>query len=197
MHQLTTLSSTLVILLASASASAQEPSVHASQEPTGSGQRLRHSLDTSPISPFLGIWVLQDAYEFSPNNEVMLGASYMNIPFDSGDTHAISVFLGYRRYFWRNLHAEIQAWPMVDDFYEKHEKRYYKSFDLWAEARVGYRFDFDVSNLHCYVNVQFLLGKGLYVSNKPQSFHDEGDRSSKLLGFFDFYWPMAFTGIRF
>jgi hypothetical protein len=164
--------------------------------PAPQGLPQRHSFDTSPVSPIMGIYVLQYAYQFLPRHEVMLGTSYMNLPYDCGSTHAVSVFLGYRLYLWKNLHVEYQLWPTVDYFYENREKRYYGSFDLWGEARIGYRIDFDVFGAHLYVNAQWLFGNGFYASNKPQSFHEEVARESKLLGIFNFHAPMIFTGFR-
>jgi hypothetical protein len=175
----------------SSSTLAQVPLAISSPRP-----EARHSLDVSPVSPFIGIYVLQYAYQFRPGHELMTGISYMNLPYDSGSTHAASLFLGYRLYLWKGLHVEYQLWPIYDFFYEKHEKRYYQSFDLWGEARVGYRIDFDIGRTHFYVNAQWLFGNGYYASNKPQSFHDEVNHKSKKLGIFDFQSPMIFTGIR-
>jgi hypothetical protein len=207
----TALAMTVPLLFVEESARAQERSAHDAagsletaapldRETTATAERQRrprHSLDISPVSPIMGIYVLQDAYEFWPGNEIMLGTSYMNLPYDCGSTHAVSVFLGYRRFLWRNLHVEYQIWPMYDLFYERQEKRYYESFDLWGEARIGYRIDFDVGKAHLYVNAQWLFGNGLYASNKPRSFHAEVKRMSKVLAIFDFQTPMVFTGVRF
>lgn len=176
--------------------SLESSSTLATTPPASSRPEPRHSVDISPVSPFIGIWVAQYAYAVTPKNELMTGISYMNLPYDTGSTHAVSVFLGYRRYLWKGLHLEYQIWPMVDWFYEKHEGRYYRSFDLWGEGRIGYRIDFDIGDAHLYVNVQWLFGNGFYASNKPQSFHDEVEHESKKLGIFDFQSPMLFTGIR-
>lgn len=151
----------------------------------------RHSIDISPLSPFIRIYAVQYSYEFSPANELILGPAYMNIRYAFGETNAPALILGYRRYLWRNLHVEYQVWPIVDWFWEANEKKTYFSYDLWNEARVGYRFDFELAGLDAFVNLQWALGFGLYAGNKPESFLALR-RESPI-----FTAPLIFCGLRF
>lgn len=159
---------------------------------TETQESLRHSIDVSPISPFIGIYGIQYSYEFLPKNEFITGLAYMNIEFDFGATHSPALILGYRRYLWKNLHIEYQIWPCYDDFYETNEQKYYSGFDVWNEFRLGYRFDFKIKRQNLYTSFQWPFGFGLYAGNKPESFleHEKENR-------FFYQFPLLFVGIRF
>jgi hypothetical protein len=154
--------------------------------------QYKHSLDFSPFSPLFEIYALQYGYHLSSHDELILGAAYMNIHFDMGHTNSGSLILGYRRYLWKKLHIEYQIWPTADHFYEKNEGGYYDSFDIWNEFRLGYRFDFTISGLPFYVNIQWPFGFGLYASNKPESFK-EHERENR----FFYFPPIVYLGMRF
>jgi hypothetical protein len=151
----------------------------------------RHGLEVSPISPFIHIYAVQYSYALTPRHELLTGPVYMNIRFDFGATHAGAIILGYRFYAWKNLHVEYQLWPVYDWFWEANEKRYYKSFDVWNEARAGYRFDIDLGAFDVFINPQFAFGFGLFAGNKPESFK-EAERANRW-----FYAPLVFVGARF
>jgi hypothetical protein len=123
---------------------------------------------------------------------MILGSAYTNIHFDFGNTNAATIVLGYRRYFWKNLHIEYQLWPDYDRFYEKNESKYYNGFDLWNELRLGYKLDFSILEFPCFINFQWPFGFGIYAQNKPESFkeHEEKNR-------FFYFPPMFFLGVRF
>ena len=175
-------------------------STFAQTTPEPSGESLlnplpavkKHAIEVSPMSPFMHIYVVQYSYQFSPENELMLGLSYMNIPYDDGATHSPGVIVGLRHYLWRGLHAEYQLWPAIDWFYEKHEKKYYTGFDLWNEARIGYRFDIKLSqDVSLYLTPQWAVGFGIYGTNKPDGFKEQVHENP----FFGF--PLVFVGIGF
>jgi len=152
----------------------------------------KHSVDTCPISPLINIYGVHYNYKLSPKDELICGLSYMRIQYDFGNTNSPALIAGYRRYLWRNLHAEYQIWPCYDEFYEKNEKKYYKGFDIWNEFRLGYQFDFQLYGKPCYLSFQWPFGFGLYAGNKPKSFTDyEKDNR------FFYQFPLFFTGIRF
>jgi hypothetical protein len=153
---------------------------------------LPRSLEFSPLSPFIHIYAIQYCQKLSDKDEIVGGVSYMNIRYDFGSTHAPAIIAGYRRYLWKNLHAEYQVWPVYDSFYEKIEKRYYRSFDLWNEFRLGYQFDFEVSAFPCFLSIQWPFGFGLYASNKPKSFRDHEKENR-----FFYFPPLLFAGVRF
>jgi hypothetical protein len=90
----------------------------------------RKSIDTSPISPFIDIWGVHFNYHITSKDELITGLSYMKIPYDFGNTNSPALIFGYRRYLWKKLHIEYQLWPCYDEFFEKNEKKIYKSFDV-------------------------------------------------------------------
>ncbi len=160
----------------------------------------RYSVETSPASPFLqmadaGIWGIKLDYALTEKDELKAGLAYMNLHFDEGITHAPSLILGYRRFLWKKLYVEYELWPGYDKFYEKNEDKYYESFDIWNEFRVGYQFNFDVKSVPAFVSVTWPFGFGLYSSNKPDSFYDRMNQSFGDKYFYQF--PLLFVGVKF
>jgi hypothetical protein len=150
-----------------------------------------HSLEASPISPLFDIYALQYLHGLGSNGEGILGLAYTAVEYDFGRNHAPTVILGYRHYFWRELHAEYQLWPAYNFFYGKDEDRYYNGFDLWNEFRAGYAWDFRFRGQPFYVNLQVLAGFGLYEGNKPESFREEAEENPLFVA------PVFFLGWRF
>jgi hypothetical protein len=150
-------------------------------------------IEASPASPFIHIYAAQYARRLGEKNELLLGFAYANIKYDHGRSHAPTAIVGYRRYLWRNAHVEYQLWPSYNWSYESDEKRYYNGAELWNEFRPGYTFDFHIGSRPVFVNVQYLIGFGLYGDeSKPQSWKDQRDAEGEL-----FMAPMAFMGWRF
>jgi hypothetical protein len=75
------------------------------------------------------------------------------------------------------------------DFYSKPEDRHCKGFDLWNEFRVGYTIDFHIAAQAFVVDLQYILGFGLYRGNKPADF---GSGESPL-----FRAPLILVGAKF
>ncbi len=157
------------------------------------GKAYKNSLDFCPEYPFVDVYAVQYSRELTIKDELMLGIAYLNQKYDCGHSNAGGVIVGYRRYVWQNFHVEYQIWPIYDNFYEKNEGKYYKSFDVWNEFRIGYRFDFMIFESPFYFNVQWPFGFGLYGSNKPESFKKE---NSGLKRFF-YFPPLVFIGKKF
>ena len=159
---------------------------------TGNNKIYKHAKDFSPLSPLFRIYALQYNYRITPKNELILGAAYTNIQYDFGNTNAVTFILGYRRYIFNKVHLEYQLWFDYDRFYEKNELKYYNGFDLWNEFRLGYHYDFKISQIPCFINFQWPFGFGLYAENKPESFkkHERKNR-------FFYFPPMFFIGVRF
>ncbi|MGE5680765.1 MAG: hypothetical protein ACM34K_07785 [Bacillota bacterium] len=131
----------------------------------------RHSVEFSPMSPFINIYGIQYGYSFDEKNDLVLGAAYMSIPHENvGRTHASSLIIGYRRNFGKGWHAEYSLYPTYDNYFETNEKKYYNSFDLWNEFRFGYQYDFEISELPLFVKAQVPFGFAIYAENKPESF---------------------------
>lgn len=175
--------------------------VFAQQRDTSNAKPFyRYSVETSPASPFLqmadaGIWGIKLDYALTEKDEIKVGLAYMNLHFDEGTTHAPSLILGYRRFLWKKLYVEYELWPGYDKFYEKNEDKYYESFDIWNEFRVGYQFNFEVKNVPAFVSVTWPFGFGLYSSNKPESFYDRMNQSFGNKYFYQF--PLIFAGVKF
>lgn len=153
--------------------------------------RYRHTLETSPMSPVFRIYGVQYAYQTTLKDELLLGLVYANIKYDKGQSHAPTLILGYRRYLWRELHAEYQIWPAYNNYYERIEKKHYGGFELWNELRIGYRIHFTLWDIPFVLTPQILGGFGLYQGNKPESFKKQV-KDEPL-----FIYPNLFVGVRF
>lgn len=112
-------------------------------------------------------------YDLSPKNKIMLGLAYENARYDFGATHAPALIIGYRRYLWKGWSAEYAFWPAYNFFYEKNERKYYNSAELWGEFRTGYDIEFGlgIKHLRLMITPQFIVGKGIESGYKPDSFH--------------------------
>jgi hypothetical protein len=156
---------------------------------------LKNSIEISPMSPMMNIYALQYGYSFDHHNDLILGLAYMAIPFDKvGRTHASSLIIGYRRNFGYGIHAEYSVYPMYDNFYEENKKEYFNGVDIWNEFRLGYQYDFNISDVPVYVKAQLPFGFAIYSENKPKSFKDkvnEGDNK------FFYKAVIVYVGIRF
>jgi hypothetical protein len=158
-------------------------------------EEISHSLELSPMSPFINIYAIQYGYSFDKSNDIILGLAYMAIPQEGiGRTHASSLIVGYRRNFGNGWHAEYSLYPTYDNYFETNEKKYYNSYDLWNEFRFGCQYDFQVSNLPVFIKAQVPFGFAIYASNKPQKFLDrEKERDNR----FFYKAVLVFIGIRF
>jgi hypothetical protein len=159
-----------------------------------SGQRVeRSAVEFSPVSPFIRIYAAQYARRLTDRDELILGGAYANIKYDDGQSHAPTAIIGYRRYVWRKAHVEYQLWPSYNWYWEENEEKYYPGAELWNEFRFGYTFDFHIRRTPWFVNVQYLVGWGLYGDeSKPQSWKDQVAREGEV-----FQAPMFFMGWRF
>jgi len=152
----------------------------------------KNSIDVSPLSPFINIYAVHYIRKIYEKGEIITGLSYMRIKYDFGNTNSPAIIAGYRQYLWKNLHIEYEVWPAYDNFYEKNENKYYKSFDIWNEFRLGYLIDFKIGKIPFYVNIQWPFGFGLFSSNKPKSFKDHEKENR-----FFYQMPLIFTGVKF
>lgn len=159
-------------------------------------EHYMHSIDFCPLSPVLGIYAIHYMRKINPRSEILIGPSYMNIAYeDIGHTNAPGFIVGYRRFFWKNLHMDYQLMPMWDRYYEMNEDKIYPvGFDLWNEFRLGYAFDFLISEVPFFLNVQWPLGFILYSDSdaKPESFKQHA-RKHPLF----YFPPFFFVGVRF
>lgn len=141
----------------------------------------KHTIQLNALEVVANIYSVVYLYQFSPKNHLIVGAAYQNqVNDDFGITHAPSLIIGYRRYFWKGLNAEYALWPAYNMLYEKNEGKYYKGLELWGEFRAGYDINFKIGNTKLFVMPQFILGKGLVKGNKPQSFIDYYKNKEKV-----------------
>jgi hypothetical protein len=153
--------------------------------------QYRHAIDICPISPLFNIYAVQYSYSLTVKDKLMFGLAYMNIRYKSGYSNAPGLIMGYKRYLWKDFHAEYQLWPAYNAYYETNEKRYYRGFELWNEFRIGYTINFKMLSKPWYVNLQVLAGFGLLPGNKPQSLLNQAKQEPLFVA------PIFFVGRRF
>ncbi len=156
---------------------------------------------TDPLSGAVELFTLGDIYLVQYErlingfDALILGAIYQNtkllplIDYPGSEQH-LALEIGYRRYLWRGLHAEIQINPQYVECFGESGGLLASGFGLVFELRLGYRFDFNLGRLPLLVNLQF-FGGWRAVNPKPQSFVDVDGG--------DFYLspvPMILVGLR-
>ncbi len=156
-------------------------------------KQFKHSFDIGPMGD---IFILQYGYTFSRNNEIIVGLSYTNpsvlkaIKYP-GYEEILTLELGYRRYLWKHLHAEIQLDPQYFKCQDTIANKIYHGFGITTEIRFGYRFDFEIAQIPFFLNLQ--LFSGFHIINpKPKSFQNI-DKGSMYISPI----PMFFLGYKF
>jgi len=184
--------SALRSLVAAAAVCLGAVAAHA-QEAPGGPPGGPSAIEFSPVSPFLRIYAAQYARRLADKTDLLVGGGYANIKYDDGQSHAPTFIVGFRRYLWKQAHAEYQVWPSYNWYWEENEQKYYEGAELWNEFRFGYALDFRMGRVPWFVNVQYLVGWGLYGDrSKPQSWKDQVAREGEV-----FTAPMFFMGWRF
>jgi hypothetical protein len=162
--------------------------------------KIKNSIVTDPLLPLFNSFALVYESIHSKNNGFVLGFWYGKVTATypkgleyPGYAHNFAPILGYRRYFWKNLHAEYQLYPGYTNFFEENEGKHYHSFSLFTELRVGYKFDFNIKRLPLTLNLQWPIGTSLYESNEPDSFRE----ILKQDPIFYLFFPNIYIGFRF
>ena len=148
------------------------------------------------IGPMGDIFIIQFGQKISMKDELIIGASYtnpaiLNVIQYPGTEEIFTLELGYRRYFWKNLHFELQFDPQYFNCRDTSENKTYKRFGLTPEIRFGYRFDFKIKTIPLFFNLQWFAGYHI-INPKPKSFQDVDGGS-----FYISPIPMFFLGYRF
>jgi hypothetical protein len=161
---------------------------------------LKHSISTDPLLPLFNSFAILFEYNKTEKSSFIAGLwygksteTYPKMLEYPGYAVNISPIFAYRYYVWRNLHAEYQLYPGFTKYYEKNEGIFYRSFNLFNEFRVGYKFNFQFQELPLMLNLQFPVGFTLYDSNEPETF-TEIRRQDPV---FYIFYPNFYLGIRF
>jgi hypothetical protein len=161
---------------------------------------LKHSISTDPLLPLFKSFALLYEYKKTEKSSFIAGLwygkateTYPKMLEYPGYTVNISPILAYRFYLWRELHVEYQIYPGYTKYYEKNEDKFYRSFNLFNEFRVGYKFNLQILGLPCLLNLQFPVGFTIYDSNEPETFSD----IRKQDPIFYIFYPNIYLGIRF
>jgi hypothetical protein len=161
---------------------------------------LKHSISTDPILPLFNCFAMIYEYKKTEKSSFIIGfwygkasETYPKMLEYPGYAVNISPIFAYRYYFWRNLHAEYQLYPGYTKYYEKNEDKFYKSFNLFNEFRVGYKFNFRINKLPLFVNLQFPVGFTIFDTNEPETFRE----IRKQDPIFYIFYPNVYLGVRF
>jgi hypothetical protein len=164
------------------------------------GSPFSNSIVTDPFLPLFNSFALVYERNFSKYNALVVGLWYGKVTATypkeikyPGYAHNYAPILGYRRYFWKNLHAEFQLYPGYTKFLEENEKKMYHSFSLFTELRFGYKFNLRIKGLPLALNLQWPVGTSLYESNEPESFRE----IRKQDPIFYLFFPNIYVGFRF
>jgi len=192
-HTASTVSSWIAALLLVVST----PPPLVAQVPEGAGVSRGRHLETFPIMAIFRVYSAQYSHPVTERTDLIIGAAYVNVDVQDrtgatiGRLHAPTVPIGARRYLWRNAHVEYQLWPAYNSYLDYVEERYHHGFDLYSEARAGYRFDFSIRASPLFTRVQYVVGFGIYPGDKPENFLEASSDAHP------FHVPSASIGIRF
>jgi len=132
-------------------------------------------LGVSVTYPMADIYMVQGSYAFSEHSDLLCGAAFQNWENDQGQAHAYTLLLGYRRFLWRGLHAEVELWPAYNPFKSSVDGKTYAGMELWMSVRAGYKFDFKALGNDFYVLAQPSIGFGVARDNPwPEHEKDNG-----------------------
>jgi hypothetical protein len=125
------------------------------------------ALETSLDFPIaVQIYMAQFAYRIGENDELLFGPCFQNWKDQGeakGQAHAYTLILGYRHYFWKGLHAEVELFPAYNSFDSSVDGRTYGGFETWIEYRVGWKFKFSLGDVRLFITPQPGLGHALYL----------------------------------
>lgn len=145
-------------------------SADASRAPSAPGTNESPlGIETSATFPFVHIYSAQAAIKVFDRDRVLLGAAYQNWRDDDfggtapGTAHAATLLVGYRLYFWKGAHIEVELYPAYNHLDSKVNGRRYSGWELWSEERIGYQFDFELGGVSLYVIPQPGIGHALWL----------------------------------
>ena len=99
-------------------------------------------------------------------DELLVGPCYQNWK-DQGEArgraHAYTIILGYRHYFWKGLHAEVELFPAFNVFDSSVDGKTYEGFETWIEYRIGWKIPFKLAGCSFSLTPQPGLGHALFI----------------------------------
>ena len=136
------------------------------------------------------IWAIRATYSFWSHGDFTFGYAYQNEK--SGDKarmHGQTLMFGCRQFIWRRLNAEIEFMPAYNPATSLIDGKTYTGFDMWGEARIGYRFDvIERKSFDFFVMPQMCGGMGIFRTNPwpglSENAHDP------------FFFPLVMLGVR-
>ena len=163
------------------------------------GSELKNSVSTDPLLPLFNSFAIIYEYGKKPRSSLILGLwygktteTYPKLLKYPGYAVNISPIFAYRQYLWKKLHLEYQLYPGFTKYYENIEDKYYRSFNLFNEFRVGYKFVFQISKLPILLNLQIPVGFTIFDSNEPATFKTVRKQDP----IFYIFYPNIYLGIR-
>jgi hypothetical protein len=149
--------------------------------------RSRWSLSTSLTFPLVRIYQVYLNYRIDDRNEVSIGPAFQNYRHDSFTANAYTLILGYRRYLTDHLSVEAEIYPAYNRMYSNVTESYHPGWELWAEAKLGYTWNFADDRL--FLHPAPGIGFGIFQSNPPPNFRDEIESP--------IFVPQLLVGVRF
>jgi len=149
--------------------------------------RSRWSVSTSLTFPLVRIYQVYLNYRIDDRNEVSIGPAFQNYRHDSFTANAYTLILGYRRYLTDHLSVEAELYPAYNRMYSNLTESYHPGWELWAEAKVGYTWNF--ADDRFFLHPAPGIGFGIFQSNPPPGFHDEIESP--------IFVPQLLIGVRF
>ena len=161
---------------------------------------LKQSVSTDPLLPVFNAFAIIYEYQKTEKSSFILGfwygkttETYPKMLEYPGYSVNISPIFAYRHHFWKKLHAEYQIYPGFTKYYERSEDKFYKSFNLFNELRIGYKFNIHILKLPLILNLQFPVGFTIYDTNEPETFK----KIRKQDPVFYIFYPNIYLGFRF
>ncbi len=97
-----------------------------------------------------------------------LGTYGSSEEFYPGKVQAFGIGVGYQRFLWKGFYTSVLVTPFIQHFYNEADEEIETGFQLYLQARVGYRFEF--FNKRWFVEPSVALNYWPINTNFPTSF---------------------------
>jgi hypothetical protein len=127
----------------------------------------RLSLEFSPVMMPVGFYGFRLVRPVTQRGNLIGGYMYQNFTNEWGQSHAHTVLVGYQHFVWKGLHGEVELWPAYNRWRSSVDDVVYPGFEIWGEARTGYRIDLETRGKRWYLLPQVLFGTGIWREASP------------------------------